>query len=181
MGIPRFHLGTRVRHDYDLMPLNRYAYRNNTANIPKGWSCNWESWEYNGLVSLFQDDLQDQWGIEAIVEPLAFQLPRHGYHFVFHAGGEYYFHFPAHVNEDYMTTKRFTARFSSHDDFLKRFKAELDAGHWVELPAPDFDKHGFAMLTDEEASAHPEIFSLPTEEMLKRIDDIQANRGSGRS
>ncbi|KAJ7614133.1 hypothetical protein FB45DRAFT_1036237 [Roridomyces roridus] len=146
LPIPRFR---RVRHDYAFQrndytfqrhdsARNHYAYRTESANIPPGWSCKWESWECNPLVSVFQDDLQNDWGIISIIHPLAYEID--GDHFLFHAGGKYYFHLPGAANDEWgvMTTKRFTGWFASHDDFLERFEVELDKGRWVELPPPDY-------------------------------------------
>ncbi|KAJ7616133.1 hypothetical protein FB45DRAFT_873404 [Roridomyces roridus] len=116
--------------NYGLAPMNHFSYRTESAKLPAGWSCNWESWEFNSM-SLYQDDLEEFWELTALIEPLAFDVL--SAHFVFHAGGEYYFHFPHDAKTEDTMTKRFTGKFASHDDFLERFKGELDHGRWVEL------------------------------------------------
>ncbi|KAJ7616135.1 hypothetical protein FB45DRAFT_1035288 [Roridomyces roridus] len=138
----------RFFHDYQGVPMNYFSYRTESAKLPSGWSCDWESWRFN-LMPLYQEDIEEFWELTALVEPMAFDV--FSAHFVFHAAGEYYFHFPNEADPGYTMTRRFTGKFASHDDFLERFKGELNQGRWVEVEMPPSARKWLRLDDDDNA------------------------------
>ncbi|KAJ7613157.1 hypothetical protein FB45DRAFT_874678 [Roridomyces roridus] len=165
---PRFKFNM-TEHVYHLEDRYNVSYRPQPGTIlPDGWSCDWKSWKYNDL-DIYQDNLQDSFGITAWIEPLAHQV--RSSKFVFHAGGEYYWHFPAEI----LDLKRFTGTFESHDDFVQRFEEEMENGTWVKVP---FVQRPPGLLTLEEIRAHPEVlrFGLAKGRLSEIIDEIHKKR-----
>ncbi|KAJ7609880.1 hypothetical protein FB45DRAFT_1122519 [Roridomyces roridus] len=150
-AIVRFSVAARrLPRIYQQVDRHNIRYRPKPGTIvPTGWSCDWKTWEYNNLDE-YQNDVQYNFGITSFIEPLAHEV--RSARFVFYAGGDYYFHFPA--DSELFTLKRFTGTFKLRDDFVQCFKAELEAGAWMEVPAlPDPP----GLLTSEEVRAHPEL------------------------
>ncbi|KAJ7628932.1 hypothetical protein FB45DRAFT_867896 [Roridomyces roridus] len=158
-----------VYHAYHYRDRHNVAYRPQPGTIlPTGWSCDWKSWEYNDL-DIYQDCLQDEFEITSLIEPLAHEISSSKS--VFYAGGEYYFHFPAEM----MILQRFTGTFKSHDDFVQRFRTELKAGTWVDVPICETPP---GLLTLEEIRAHPLLSRevLGGEELSEIVDEIIKKR-----
>ncbi|KAJ7227610.1 hypothetical protein B0H12DRAFT_1148919, partial [Mycena haematopus] len=93
--------------------------------LPAVWSCDWRRWNDGPDLSDLEKEVAKLYGVKSTpVEPMAFFAGQCEPMFLFSAGGEYYFY-------NMGTLTRFEERFTSHEDFLRRFGRYLHSG--VEL------------------------------------------------